>query len=122
MAYSKDLRERVQAFVEAGGTKSEASRLFGVSRWCVYNWLKRVDLEALKPGPKEPRSLACSVLEAHVAAYPDAYQKERAEALGVSEYVVWYGLKRLGIKKNATVPGKKRRSSQGIPETARQHS
>ena len=122
MAYSRDLRERVLAFVEAGGSKSEASRIFGVSRWCVYNWLKRVGLAALKPGPKQPRHLLVTVLEAHVAAYPDAYQKERALALGVSDYVVWYGLKRLGIKKNATVPRNKRRASQRISEAARQDS
>ena len=34
-----------------------------------------------------------------MVACPDAYQAERAKALGVSEYVVWYGLKRLGLKK-----------------------
>jgi len=112
MAYSRDLRERVVAFVRDGGRKSEASRRFGVSRWCVYHWLKRVNLAASKPGPKQPRRLALSKLAAHVEAYPDAYQAERAEALGVSEYVVWYGLQRLGYKKKRGVPRKKRRVSQ----------
>lgn len=35
--------------------------------------------------------------------FPDTYQHERALALGVSDYAVWYGLKRLGIKKRCCI-------------------
>ena len=44
MTYSKDLRKRVVAFVESGGSRAEAARLFEVSRWCVYDWINREDL------------------------------------------------------------------------------
>lgn len=114
MAYSEDLRERVVNFVRSGGAKAEAARRFEVSRWCIYNWLERECLQASKTGPKQPRRLAPDVLKVHVEQYPDAYQAERAQELGVSEYVIWYGLQRLGMgrKKNASVPRKKRRASQ----------
>ena len=70
-----------------------------MSRWFVYDWLKRQDLEPAKQGSLGPWKLEPEKLKAHVEAYPDAYQYERAEALGVSRYVVLYGLKRLGYKK-----------------------
>lgn len=105
MTYSVDLRERVLAFVEAGGSKSEAARRFNVSRWCIYEWLGRESLEPSKQGCPGPWKLLPEALEADVAEYPDAYQHERAAALGVSEYAVWYGLRRLNLtrKKNAAV-------------------
>jgi transposase len=113
MTYSVDLRERVVAFVKNGGSKSEAARHFKISRWCVYEWLSREKLEAFKQGCPGPWKLSPEVLMAHVKAFPDAYQKERAAALGVSEYVIWYGLRRLKIsrKKNAAVQRAKRQLS-----------
>ena len=105
MTYSVDLRERVVAFVKEGGSKSEAVRRFKVSRWCVYEWLSRNCLEPAKQGCPGPWKLSPEVLEAHVGQYPDAYQHERSAALGVSNYVIWYGLKRLKLsrKKNAAL-------------------
>lgn len=111
MTLSEDLRERVVDFVNAGGGKTEAARRFGVSRGSVYHWLGLESLVVNKTRNTTPYKLDPETLKAHVEAYPDAYQRERAEALGVSEYVVWYGLKRLGIKKNAAVPRKRRQSS-----------
>jgi transposase len=110
MTYSVDLRERVVEFVNNGGSKTEAAKRFGVSRWCVYDWLSRENLAPDKQGCPAPWKLCPEGLQAHVSEYPDAYQHERAEALGISDYAVWYGLKRLKIscKKNAAVPWKKR--------------
>jgi transposase len=119
MTYSEDLRQRVVDFVRAGGAKSEASRRFKVSRGCIYNWLPRKTLAAKKTRNVLPYKLDPEKLKAHVAAHPDAYQYERAEALGVSRQVVLYGLKRLGIrrKKNTAVSRAKRQSSQSIPRS-----
>ena len=111
MTYSEDLRERVVEFVRKGGSKSEAARRFAVSRWCVYDWLSREDLRPDKQGCPAPWKLRPDALEAHVQAYPDAYQHERAEALGVSRHVVLYGLKRLGFKKNTALPRERRQTS-----------
>jgi transposase len=111
MTHSVDLRQRVVAFVNQGGEKTEAARLFKVSRWCVYNWLKRERLEPEKQGPSKPYKLCPELLKEHVKQKPDAYQRERAQAFGVSRHVVLYGLKRLGIKKNASVQRKEPRQT-----------
>jgi transposase len=112
MTLSEDLRKRVVLFVQNGGSKTKACRLFGVSRSSIYNWLAAESLVVKKTRNVTPRKLDPQKLQAHVADFPDAYQYERAEALGVSEYVVWYGLKRLGIKKNAAVQRERRQLSQ----------
>jgi transposase len=114
MTYSTDLRERVVVFVQEGGSKSEAATRFKISRWCVYNWLKRETLTPSKQGCPKPWRLCPEALKAHVASYPDAYQHERAAEFGVSRYAVWYGLRRLKItcKKNVTVRRAKRQLSQ----------
>ncbi|MDR0275221.1 MAG: transposase, partial [Burkholderiaceae bacterium] len=39
MAYSADLKQRVLAFVAAGGSKIEAARLFSLARSTLYVWL-----------------------------------------------------------------------------------
>ena len=36
-AYSLDLRERIVGFMEQDGSKAEATRRFGVSKWTVYH-------------------------------------------------------------------------------------
>ena len=90
MTYSQDLRERVVAFVEAGGSKSEAARRFNVSRWCVYDWMSL----------KEPTEL-----REHVEAFPDDYLHKRALHFNVSPPCVFYASRRLGIthKKDVTL-------------------
>ena len=53
MNYSSDLRKHVLDFLDAGGSKAEASRLYNVSRTCIYNWLGAEDpLKPEKPGPR----------------------------------------------------------------------
>ena len=43
MTYSLDLRQRVVDFVKKnGGSKAEASRVYDVSIWCVYDWCKEL--------------------------------------------------------------------------------
>ena len=106
MTYSEDLRKRVVAFVQSGGSKSEAALRFNVSRWCVYDWMKRKSLAPKKAGPKAPWRMKLSELQAVLAQHPDAYQDELAIELGVSRGCIAYGLRRLGYsrKKNDTVP------------------
>jgi transposase len=97
MTYSEDLRKRVVAFVQGGGSKSEGARLFKVSRGCVYLWLNCKNLAPKRVRNTQPYTLNEAELKTHVEKYPDAYQHERAAALGVSWHVVLYGLRRLGI-------------------------
>ena len=104
MSYSSDFRKCVLDFISNGGSKAEASRRLGISRTCVYEWLKAQDpLASAKPGPRGPRCLDYQALKQHVADFPDATQNERAAHFGVSRQGIWYALKKLNI------PRKKRR-------------
>ena len=53
MSYSSDLRKRVLNFIEAGGSKVEAAKRFGVARTTIYQWLNAPDpLAYQRPGPR----------------------------------------------------------------------
>jgi putative transposase len=112
VSYSEDLRQRVVDFVREGGSKVEASRLFNVSRWCVYDWLKREnDLAGEKTGPKGCWKLDTAKLVKLVEENPEAYLSELAEELGTGISTVWYRLNSLKIsrKKNHTVQRARRK-------------
>ena len=98
MSYSLDLRKCVLDFISKGGSKAEASRQFGVSRTCIYNWLSAEDpLSCEKPRPRGPRSIDYDALKQHVVDFPDATQKECAAHFGVSRHGIWYALGTLNI-------------------------
>ncbi len=98
MAYSPDLRKRILDYVEAGGRKSEASRLFSVARSTIDRWLAAENPFAIKKtGPKKMRVIDEEALRKHVADFPDLTQKERAAHFNVSEFCIGYGLRKLGI-------------------------
>jgi putative transposase len=113
MRYDYGLRERVIRYVEKGGSKAEASRVYEVSRGTVYNWVN-AGLERLKayqkPGPKGRRSIDVQALGEAVAAHGDRMQKEHAREFGVSKSTIHRAMKELRItrKKNHGVHGKKR--------------
>ncbi|WP_442918174.1 IS630 transposase-related protein [Magnetococcus sp. PR-3] len=71
MSYDIELRQRVIDFVESGGKKAEAARIFQVSRATIYNWLSRDSLEPTPRVPSEQKLNKAALLE-HVKAYPDA--------------------------------------------------
>ncbi|MBF0622842.1 MAG: helix-turn-helix domain-containing protein, partial [Magnetococcales bacterium] len=82
MSYDIDLRKRAVEYVNSGGKKAEAARIFGISRGTIYEWLKRSDLTPKSRGLSD-RKLKKAELAAHVEAYPDAFLRERAEHFGV---------------------------------------
>ena len=98
MAYSEDLRQRVRQYVANGGSKTEASRLFDVSRTAIYRWLSN-DSPRKKPGRTKPEELDEQALLEDVRRYPDQLLRERAEDFSMSIHGIWVALKRLGIKK-----------------------
>ena len=83
MTYSVKFRRHVLAIRERDGlTIQETSDRFSVGVASIVRWLKRPDpqLHRDKPATKiDLKALAQAVL-----GYPDAYQSERAERLGVS--------------------------------------
>lgn len=98
MSYSMDLREQTVKFVRSGGSRTEASRLFGVSRKTIFHWLTRTDLS---PTPRLTRQGKIDKLKlvSHVQSHPDALLRERAAAFGVTPSGMWRALQGLRISK-----------------------
>ncbi len=98
MHYSLDFRQRVVAYVKAGGSKVEASRIFGVERRTIYHWLSAQDLSP-RPVTTRKRKLDKAALATHVRDYPDWVLRERAEHFGVCINSIWTALQKLRITK-----------------------
>ena len=98
MSYSIDFRQRVVRYVKEGGSKAEASRLFGIERRTLYHWLSAKDLSP-RPATTRKRKLDKAVLAAHVRDYPDWVLRERAEHFGVHINSIWTALQKLRITK-----------------------
>ena len=112
LAHSEDLRKRVVDFVEKGGSKAEAQRLFQVSEWCVYDWLKRgKNLKAGKPGPTGPRKFKLNDFERLVLEKPEAYLDELGKDLNIGKTTAWRACQILGLsrKKNQSLQRAKRK-------------
>ena len=104
MTYSVDLRKRVVEYIKQGGKKTDAAKIFKVSRWCVYDWLEREELEPIKVERRNGK-LDWEALARHVEEYPDALIRERAAEFGVAYNAVWYALQQMKIsyKKNISI-------------------
>ena len=98
MSYSIDLRKRVVAHVSQGGSKAEASRIFGVGRPTIYRWLSMSDLTP-RPAKTRRRKLDKERLAKHVQAHPDRLLRERATEFGVTPSGMWRALRRMRISK-----------------------
>jgi len=102
MAYSLDMRQRALELVKEGKSKTEISRMFGVSRTSVLRWEKRAsrgELAAIYPKERGGWRVDDEKLKAYVAKHPDAYQAEIADAIGAKENTVCRALKRLKISR-----------------------
>jgi transposase len=74
------LKERVLAYVAAGGSKSQAARLFSVMRSTVYVWLSQPpNHQRGKPGPKTGHKIDRNKLAALLQEQPDLLQREMAQ-------------------------------------------
>lgn len=101
MTYSLDLRKKVLSFISDGGSKSEAVRVFKISRDTLYRWLGADDL-APKPSGLRNRKLNKKALKKHIEDHPDMFLHERAEEFGVHTSSISRALKTLGIVKKRT--------------------
>ena len=118
-AYSLDLRERVVAFVQAGGTRAEAARCFRLGERSVYRYLAAAKTNTLAPKTSWGawRKLDPAPLQAHVKKHADATLAELATALGVSHNAVWVRLKQLGctLKKTHKISRTQRSPAVALP-------
>jgi putative transposase len=110
--YSRDLRERVIAAVEAGQSRHAAAERFGLSPSCVVKWVQRYrrdgSKEPKKMGGYRPYALASQrvFVLGRMAQKPDLTISALTEELArrgvkVSRFAVWHFLKheRLSFKK-----------------------
>jgi transposase len=116
-AYSLDLRERIAAYVEAGGSRRGAARQFSVAASCVVKLMQRKaatgSVAAAPVGGKKPYALAPHVelVQGLVAAESDitldALRAKLVErGISVSRTSVARFLARLGLtrKKRRSMP------------------
>lgn len=102
MAYSLDMRQRALELEKEGKSKTEISKMLGVSRTSLLRWSKRAsrgELAAIYPKERGGFRVDDEKLKAYVAPNPDAYQAEIAEAIGAKENTVCRALKRLNISR-----------------------
>ena len=126
-SYSLDLRARiVKAHLEEGQSHSVVARRFGVSRWSVRRYLKRLASGSLAPTPHPGRGrrldeAGCEVLRAQVAEHRDWTLEQHATALTqatgipIKKSSVGNYLKRLGIthkKRVSSPPNETKRGGQ----------
>jgi transposase len=97
MTYSVDLRKKVVRFVHDGGGQAEAARYYGVSLWCVRDWLGRKDLEPQQKDIPRERKLDKTALRAHVRDNPDALLRERAVHFDVHMSVIGKALQKMKL-------------------------
>jgi transposase len=97
MSYSVDLRSRVMAYIEAGHTQEETSKIFKVGTATIQRWLALL----LETGSLEKRPLNRSAskfesekLNAYMEENPNALLKEIAEYFGGSTTGAFYALER----------------------------
>jgi transposase len=102
MTYSVDFRRQVFLVKEQENLSLEqVANRFGIGKATVFRWTKR--LEAKRTRHKPPTKINADTLRKDVALYPDAYQYERAQRLGVSRRGLGYALKRLGMSRKKNI-------------------
>ena len=88
-------------FVDEGGKKADACRLFRIGHDTLYRWLRqRVQEGSIQPRPRgkyKTRKLDDQKLRDYISSHSDETLSEIAAAFDVSHVAVWKACKRLGI-------------------------
>jgi len=94
MTYSLKFRQQVLSIkAKEGLTYGEAAQRFGIGLATLMRWTKR--LEPCATRNKPATKIDADALRRDVAQYPDAYQFERAQRLGVNANGIRKALQRL---------------------------
>ena len=99
MTYQTPHRIAVLSFIENGGSKVEAARIFKVSRETIYRWLSLDDIAPKPPAKTRHRKIDKGALRAHVRQYPDMFLRERAAHFDVKMSSMSIALRKMGIVK-----------------------
>jgi transposase len=119
MTYSLDLRKKALEYIEKGGSKMEASRIFGVSPPTIFNWIKRKNARNLAPSKtkkRRPYKIDRAKLKEYIDQNPDSYLREIAEVFGTSINAVFKACKelRITLKKNRSSTKKETKKKEKI--------
>lgn len=116
--YSLDLREKVISHYHRFGNKAGTSRVFGIHRDTITNWLEKAEnggsLAALKSGPKSFRKVDPIEVRAAISENPNMTLHELGERFRVSHVAIWKILRKLRFvyKKKFYVQGAERRRAR----------
>ncbi len=99
MVYSIDLRQRALNYIANGGSRLEASKIFGVTVPTLGNWLSRQRQQDLAPkiNGSKPSKIDSEKLKKYIEEHPDSYLREIAEKFNSTLQAVFYACKRLKI-------------------------
>lgn len=118
MTYSLDFRLHVLSVKKKKDLSfSETAERFGVGVASIVRWVKKPEPQTHRH--KLPAKLNMDALKEDIQLYPDAYQYERGERLGVSSMGIWHALKRLNVtyKKNTQASqGRSRKACYFLPK------
>lgn len=99
MVYSIDLRKKAIEYIQKGGNRTDASKIFGVTTRTLSNWIRREQQQDLAPRMKgsNPSKIDNEKLKQYVKDHPDSYLREIAKAFHSSVSAVFYACQRLKI-------------------------
>lgn len=106
MVYSLDLRKRALNYIANGGSRLEASKIFGVTIPTLANWLSRQKQQDLAPKMKgsKPSKIDNEKLKKYIEDHPDSYLREIAAEFNSTLQAVFYACKRLSITLKKRLP------------------
>lgn len=102
MTYSIDFRKKVLKLkAEENLSYEAAAERFKIGKTTLVRWHTKLEPQLTRNKPATKINM--EALKQDVEKYPDAYQYERANRLGVSQKGIFEALKRLGVtyKKNS---------------------
>lgn len=111
MTYSHDLRIRALDYIEKGGSKVEASKIFNVHRRTLFYWIRRKKQDCLAPSlrkERRPHKIEAEKLRAYIQAHPDAYLREIAQAFKATTTAIFYACNRLKLTLKKRHPSTKK--------------
>jgi putative transposase len=99
MSYSVDLREKVISYIEEGGKKSVANKLFKISRSTIDEWiLRKKEKGNLEPNEyPRPSKIDEEALIKHIKINSNVTQKECASKFKITQAGICKAFKRLKI-------------------------
>ena len=116
MVYSVDLRKRALNTIANGGSRLEASKIFGVTIPTLANWLSRQKQQDLAPrmNGSKPSKIDNEKLKKYIELYPDKYLREITAEFNTTLQAIFYACKRLNstLKKRACTTRKEMRRNE----------